>query len=68
MNIEAYEQLTGALMVDYDDDNVYIKIQSSSSEGQWYELEPISSDLKWIGSEVDQAALDVALEAYKGGI
>jgi len=67
MNIEAYEQLTGALVVDTKD-NVYIKIQSSNSEGQWYELEPISSDLKWIGSEVDQAALDVALETYKGGV
>jgi len=67
MNIEAYEQLTGALVVDTKD-NVYIKIQSSGREGQWYELEPISSDLKWIGSEVDQAALDVALETYKGGV
>ena len=67
MNIEAYEQLTGALVVD-DQDNVSIKIQSSGSEGQWYTLEPVSSNLTWIGSEVDQAALDVALEAYKGGI
>ena len=67
MNIEAYEQLTGALVVD-DQGNVSIKIQSSGSEGQWYTLEPISSDLTWIGSDVDQAALDVALEAYKGGV
>tara|TARA_R110000751_G_scaffold307171_1_gene427599 strand:- start:3341 stop:3544 length:204 start_codon:yes stop_codon:yes gene_type:complete len=67
MNIEAYEQLTGALVVD-DQDNVSIKIQSSGSEGQWYTLEPVSSNLTWIGSEVDQAALDVALEAYKGGV
>lgn len=67
MNIEAYEQLSGALVVD-SDDNVYIKIQSSGSEGQWYELEPVSSDLKWMGSEVDQAALDVALQTYKGGV
>jgi len=67
MNIEAYEQLTGALVVDNKGD-VYIKVQSSDSVGQWYGLEPVSSDLRWIGSEVDQAALDVALETYKGGV
>jgi len=67
MNIETYAQLTGALVAD-SKGNVYIKVQSSDSIGQWYELEPISSDLKWIGSEVDQAALDIALETYKGGV
>ena len=67
MNIEAYEQLTGALVVDNKGD-VYIKAQSSDSVGQWYGLDPVSSDLRWIGSEVDQAALDVALETYKGGV
>ena len=67
MNIEAYEQLTGALVIDANGD-VYVKIQSSDRVGQWYALEPLSSDLTWLESEVDQAALDVALETYKGGI
>jgi len=67
MKIEAYEQLSGALVVDIYG-TVSIKIQSSDGAGQWYELEPVSSNLIWLSDDIDKAALDVALVEFKGGV